>query len=84
MSNQGGISMLSLDQRLAVLENAVNTIPTAIMNVVLEILTELDSIEGIDKAGLKSRLEGLRDIHIENGNKKAYNDLIDLALTRLS
>lgn len=76
--------MISIEQRVAVLESIVNTTPTAVMNVALEILSTLNNCESVDKEDLKRRLEDLRDVTIENGNMKAYNELISLAVSRLS
>ncbi|TDJ77244.1 hypothetical protein E2H86_08665 [Pseudomonas putida] len=76
--------MQTVDQRLQALEQAANSVPFAVLNALLAVVTALNKQNSIDKAALKHELEELKSITIENGNSAAYKDIISLVQSRIS
>lgn len=76
--------MQTVDQRLQALEQAMNSIPSAVLNALLAVVSALNKQDTIDKAALKRELEELKSVHIENGNSAAYQDIISLVQSRIS
>jgi hypothetical protein len=76
--------MQTVDQRLQALEQAVNTLPSAILNALLAVVTALNKQDSIDKAALHKDLEELKSVQIENGNHAQYQQIISLVQSRVS
>lgn len=76
--------MQTVDQRLHALEQNMNSVPFAVLNALLAVVTALNKQSSIDKAALKHELEELKSITIENGNSAAYKDIISLVQSRIS
>ena len=76
--------MQTVDQRLQALEQAANSIPSAILNALLAVVTALNNQDSIDKAALHKDLEELKSVQIENGNPAAYQQIISLVQSRIS
>lgn len=76
--------MQTLDQRLLSLEQAMNTVPSAILNAVMAIVSALDKQDSINKPLLKQELEELKLVQIENGNQKMYEDILTMIESRIS
>ncbi|AMS13134.1 hypothetical protein A3218_01940 [Pseudomonas chlororaphis] len=76
--------MKTVDQRLHELEQAVNTIPSAILNMLMAVVSSLNKLESLDKEALRNELEDLKSVQIRNGNQVQYVELIDHVLARLS
>ncbi|PXX59528.1 hypothetical protein SAMN05660489_04553 [Pseudomonas sp. LAMO17WK12:I10] len=76
--------MKTVDQRLHELEQAVNTIPSAILNMLMAVVSSLNKLEPLDKEALRNELEDLKSVQIRNGNQVQYVELIDHVLARLS
>lgn len=76
--------MRTVDQRIQALEQAMNTVPSALLNAVLAIVSAINNQHSIDKKALKAELEELKSVHIENGNQKMYEEILTMVLSRLS
>ncbi len=76
--------MKTVDQRLNELEQAVNTIPSAILNMLMAVVSSLNKLESLDKQALRDELEDLKTVQIRNGNQAQYLELIDRVIERLS
>ncbi|MDD1130483.1 hypothetical protein [Pseudomonas shahriarae] len=76
--------MQTVDQRIQALEQAMNAVPSALLNAVLAIVSALNNQDSIDKKALKAELEELKSVHIENGNQKMYEEILTMVLSRLS
>lgn len=76
--------MQTIDQRLQVIEQALNTMSSAILNALLAVTTAIDKQGSIDKAALRDELEELKSVQIENGNQSQYQQIISLVQSRIS
>jgi len=62
----------------------MNSVPFAVLNALLAVVTALNKQSSIDKAALRHELEELKSITIENRNAAAYKDIISLVQSRIS
>lgn len=81
--NKGGISMLTLDQRLSALESAVSTSATAHTNAIASIISAVCKLPGADLNQLESDLSELKDLPTEGTDPILYGNLIDLFISRI-
>lgn len=76
--------MQTVEERLNAIEQALNTLPTALLNGLLAVTTAIDKQGSIDKAALKQELEELKFVQIENGNQAEYQKVLSLVQSRIS
>ncbi|SDR20386.1 hypothetical protein SAMN04490186_3975 [Pseudomonas grimontii] len=81
--NKGGISMLTLDQRLAALESAVSTTATAHTNAIAGIITAICNLPETDVSQLEKDLTELKSLPTQGVEPILYGNLIDLFISRI-
>lgn len=70
--------MQTVDQRLAALEQATNTISAATLNALGSIIKTVTKLDSVDRQALWDDLEGAKSVHIENGNQANYLQIISI------
>ena len=75
--------MKTLDQRVVELEQALNSVGTALQNTLMAVVTTLNNQPNFDRSALQNELEEIKRIHIENGNQRLYSDSISMVQERL-
>jgi hypothetical protein len=76
--------MQTIDQRIVALEQAVNAVSAVTINALLAIITSVSKLESFDKDALKTELENLKLVRVENGNQAQYSEIITLLQSRIS
>lgn len=81
--NKGGISMLTLDQRLAAIESAVSTTATAHTNAIASIVSAICKLPETDVIQLEKDLTELKSLPTQGVEPILYGNLIDLFISRI-
>lgn len=76
--------MQTVEQRLAALEQAMNTLPSTLMNVTSHIIDVLVRQPSFDREEFRQNLEDLKNINIQGGNARLNEDVINFFLQNLS
>ncbi|GHS80331.1 hypothetical protein PAGU2196_11650 [Pseudomonas sp. PAGU 2196] len=75
--------MKTLDQRVVELEQALNSVGSALQNTLMAVVTSLNNQPDFDRIALQNELEEIKGVHIENGNQRLYTDAISMVQDRL-
>ena len=76
--------MQTIDQRVAALEQAANSVSAVTINALMAIIRSISKIDSLDKQALKAELEDLKTVQVQNGNQAQYTDILTLLQSRIS
>lgn len=76
--------MQSVDQRVAVLEQAVNTMSAATLNALGAIFKAVTKLDAVDRQALWDDLEGAKSAVIPNGDQANYLQILSLFQKNIS
>ncbi|MEL4167255.1 hypothetical protein [Pseudomonas sp. ZS001] len=76
--------MHTVDDRVAALEQAVNTISAATLNALGAIIKATTKLEALDRQALWDELEGAKSVSVQNGNQAQYLHILSLFQQNIS
>ena len=76
--------MQTIDQRVAALEQAANSVSAVTINALMASIRSISKIDSLDKQALKAELEDLKTVQVQNGNQAQYTDILTLLQSRIS
>jgi galactitol-specific phosphotransferase system IIC component len=76
--------MQTVDERLAALEQAANTISTATLNAVGAVIKAVTKLDAVDRQALWDDLEGAKSVSVQNGNQANYLQILSLFQKNIS
>ncbi|CAI8802159.1 hypothetical protein [Pseudomonas zeae] len=76
--------MQTVDERLAALEQAANTISAATLNAVGAVIKAVTKLDAVDRQALWDDLEGAKSVSVQNGNQANYLQILSLFQKNIS
>lgn len=76
--------MQTLDQRLAAIEQATNSLSAATINAIGSLIKTVTQLESVDRKALWEDLEALKEVQVQNGNQGSYLQIISLFQSNIS
>ncbi|GEM_PF-2870430 len=76
--------MQTIDQRIATLENAANTLSAATINSLAAVISAITKLDNVDRRALWDDLEAAKTVHVQNGDQGNYSQILALLQSRIS
>ena len=76
--------MQTLDQRLAAIEQATNSLSAATINAIGSLIKTVTQLDSVDRKALWDDLEALKEVQVQNGNQGSYLQIISLFQSNIS
>ncbi|MCO7634138.1 hypothetical protein NJF54_20150 [Pseudomonas guariconensis] len=76
--------MKTIDQRLAILEQATNTTGSLTVNALGALARAITRLDSVDRQALWDDLQALKDVHIQNGNQDQYHQMISIIQSNIA
>nr|WP_315446142.1 hypothetical protein [uncultured Pseudomonas sp.] len=76
--------MQTVDERLAALEQAANTISAATLNAMGAVIKAVTKLDTVDRQALWDDLEGAKSVSVQNGNQTNYLQILSLFQKNIS
>lgn len=76
--------MQTIDQRIATLESAANTLSAATINSLAAVISAITKLDNVDRRALWDDLEAAKTVHVQNGDQGNYSQILALLQSRIS
>lgn len=76
--------MQNVENRLAALEQAANTVSAVTLNTLGAIINSVTKLESIDRQALWENLESFKATQVQGGNQANYLDMLTFLQSRIS
>lgn len=75
--------MQNVENRLAQLEQAANTVSAATLNALAAIINSVTKLDSLDRQALRDELESFKATQIQNGNQAEYLRMLTYLQSRI-